>query len=75
MRGGAFRRLKRELFERDITQQVLAAHLRKSQAYISSRITGKKPWDMNDMYDICDLLSVPYNELHELFPKNGGRVK
>lgn len=75
--GLVHRRLKTRLFDNDMTQRYLAKELGKSPRYVSVRINGKLPWDLSDVYKICDLLKIPYAEISDYFPpikaaKRGG---
>lgn len=65
------KKLKAELFANDITQQMLCKELNRSQTYMSQRMTGKRPFDMEDVYQICDLLEIPYGKIYEYFPRIG----
>ena len=44
-------------------------------ASLSSRINGKKPFTLDEMYQIMDKLKLPYSELHTYFPKNGKEIE
>ena len=69
--------LRMRLAEHDINYAYLAAEiLHKSEAYISERMTGKRPWGQDDQYAIMDALQEPYERLHIVFPPGGrGRGK
>ena len=62
-------KLKMKLVETGITQYELCEKINRSSAYISDRMNFKHPFDVNDVYAICDALSIPYNKIHEYFPK------
>lgn len=66
-----FSALRKALRENDYTTQELADHLKKSRPYISQRLNGKHPWDLDDVYKILDWLYIPYTDLHIYFPKGG----
>lgn len=67
----AYRVLRAYLTAAGIEQAYLAEQMGVSLSYVSSRITGKAPWDQEDMYFIMDLLHIPYDKLHIVFPKDG----
>ncbi len=48
--------------------------MKKSRSYICSRMTAKMPWTQDDQYFLMDLLNIPYNCMHEFFPKDGKPV-
>lgn len=63
--------LRGRLARNDIDQRYLCELLGRSQTYITSRITGKRPWDQDDMYKLMDIVGAPYEELHRYFPPKG----
>lgn len=67
--------LKREFNAKDIDYRYLSGKIGRSTAYISTRMQGKSPWNQNDMYAIMELLNMPPNQLHIVFPKDGITVK
>lgn len=66
-----YRVLRGYLTAAGIEQIYLAEQMGVSLSYVSSRITGKAPWDLEDMYFIMDMLHLSYDKLHIVFPKNG----
>ncbi|MFT9076530.1 helix-turn-helix domain-containing protein [Ethanoligenens sp.] len=62
------RKLRALMIEKDIDQKYLCERLGKSQGYISARITCKKPWSMNEVYKICNLLGIQYEDIPVYFP-------
>ena len=67
-----FKKLKTELFANDIDQKTLCKHLSKSQTYITQRMMGRKPFTLDDVYGMCNLLKIPYEQISLYFP-NGGK--
>lgn len=55
----------------DIDQRYLCELLKRSQGYITQRITGRRPWDQDDMYALMDVVGAPYEDLYRLFPPQG----
>lgn len=66
-----FKKLKTALFANDIDQKMLCKKLGKSQTYITQRMMGRKPWTMDDVYVICELVNLPLNEVPIYFPRGG----
>jgi antitoxin component HigA of HigAB toxin-antitoxin module len=66
-----FAKIRSKMDEYEIGQIELAEMLGMSLSYISSRLTNKKPWDMRDAYKLMDLFKIPYEQMHEYFPKDG----
>lgn len=51
---------------RNDTQEALAAHLGRSQSYVSRRLTGEYPFDLDDLELIAARYDVP---ITDLFPR------
>jgi transcriptional regulator with XRE-family HTH domain len=66
-----FKALRGAMIAKGIDQRYLAELLGRGECYISHRMTGKAEWSMNEMYQIMDILDMPYERLHEMFPKDG----
>jgi len=69
-----FNLLRAALHEADINQEYLCELTGRSKTYITMRMNAKAPWSQNDMYFLMDLLNIPYNRMHEFFPKDGKPV-
>lgn len=69
--SGLFRKLRGEMVAQGIDRPYLAERLDKSLCYIDYRFSGRHPFTQNDQYGIMDLLGIPYERLHEYFPKGG----
>ena len=54
-----------------MTQEELGAVIGRSQAYVTRRIHGHAPWTLDDMYKICDRLSIPHDQITFYFPPGG----
>lgn len=67
-----YAKLRGKMAEMDINSQALANYLGKSSAYISTHLTHKYGWDIDEAYKILELLNVPREEIVEYFPPNGG---
>lgn len=66
-----FKKLKTVMYANDIDQKMLSGVIGKSQTYVTRRITGRAPFDMDEVYTICDYLQIPYEKIPEYFPKGG----
>ena len=66
-----YKKLKGIMFANDVTWEELAGRIGRSRTYASTRATGKMPFDMDDVYNICDFLNIPYEEIHIYFPPGG----
>lgn len=62
-------RLKAAMIENDLGENQLGKAIGKSQRYVANRMTDLCAWRLNDVYAICDLLHIPYSEIHLYFPK------
>jgi len=68
-------KLRGRMKELDVDQEYLAQRINLCRASLSSRMTGRIQWQANEMYAVMDVLSIPYCELHEYFPKDGRSLK
>lgn len=69
-----FRKLKGKLRELELTQEYLCKKLHRSKTYISDRMTGRKSWELDECFEILQILGEPANRLIEYFPKGGRPV-
>lgn len=67
-----YRYLSGRLRQLGISHGELARRLNLSQAAVSHRFTGKKPWSIEEMYFLLDLCGAADEELHTYFPRKGG---
>lgn len=63
-----FKKLKTLMFSNDIDQKTLCVELGKSQTYLTNRMTGKQPFEIDVVYAICDYFEIPYEQISEYFP-------
>ena len=61
-------KLRAEMWATEFSHRDLAAAIERSDGYVSARMTGKLPWDLDDVYRICSLLDIPYDEIPTYFP-------
>lgn len=64
-------RLRGALIAAGIDEKELARKLLRGTAYISLRMMGKKPWQMDEAYAIMDMLRIPHDQLPDFFPMGG----
>jgi len=69
-----FAKLRGLLMQNDIDQRYLCELMKKSQTYITNRFTARQDWTQKDQYFFMDLLNYPYDQMHELFPKEGKKI-
>ncbi len=67
------KKLKAAIMFADLDQRYLAEKMGRCENYISERMTGQKPWDIWEIYQLCDLLKIPYGDIPEYFPKPQGQ--
>lgn len=68
-----FRKLKGKLRELELTQDDICKKLHRSRGYLSARITGKASWELDECFEILDIIGEPREKFLEYFPK-GGRL-
>lgn len=64
-----FRELRCEILRQGYYAQDVADAIGISKAAMSARLNGKTAWTMQDVYEICDLLRIPYEKIPFYFPK------
>lgn len=62
-----FIRLRQQMLARGVDQGEMACRLGKSDAYISSRLSGRYPWNAREIADIGAWLSIPPEQRYEFF--------
>ena len=63
--------LKSKMVLEDYNQKELAEKLNMNAPTLSSRLHGKYPFDIDTIYNICDILNIPYSDIPLYFPKGG----
>lgn len=66
-----YRKLRGRMAEYDMKQSDIAEMLNKSHTYITQRINGHANFDLLEVYEICDRLEIPYEEIPIYFPRDG----
>lgn len=60
-------KLKGRMFERGITQTDIVKAIGRGVNYVCTRINGHKPWTIDEMEIIGELLEIPRDELIDYF--------
>lgn len=68
---GKYRLLRSLCKDKGIEGQDLADEFGRTTNYISSRMTGKCPWNQTEIYHIMDMLGQPYEYIPYIFPARG----
>ena len=66
-----YRVLRTQLKEKDIDVAYLADKLGVCTDYVRRRLRGAAPWIQTDMYAVLDMLHIPYDQIHIIFPPGG----
>lgn len=66
-----FKYLKDLMYEQEVTQEMLAKRLKRSQSYVISRMIARQSFEIDEVYSICDYLGIPYAEIPRYFPRGG----
>jgi hypothetical protein len=66
-----YQKLKMALKLEEMTYDSLKRMMGKKRNYLANRMTGRIPWNMDDVYWFCDNLNIPYEQISEYFPKKG----
>lgn len=67
-------KLRQQLFALGLTQEELCREIGRGEQYVSFRMSGKKPFTVDDAYKILELLEIPDSRFTEFFPKGGRAV-
>ena len=65
--------LRNRMYAMRATANYLSEKIGRSACYFSNRLNGKMPWDLADVYNLCDILRIPYDEIPKFFPRDGKR--
>lgn len=65
-----FLKLRAALLVNGYYQKDLPKLTGKSDSYCQRRITGRKPWDLGDVYTLMDRLKLNKTEVHLYFPND-----
>lgn len=65
-----FRELRGRIKAKGYTGQELAAEIGMSNAAISTKMIGLKPFTLPEVYKIMKVLEIPSNQMHVYFPND-----
>ena len=68
---GKYTEIRKLMYGYEIDQTCLGEQIGRSQKYVSDRLTGKRPWDTNDVYAIMQLFDINPSEFPLYFPQAG----
>lgn len=60
--------VKKKMLDKRLINFDLQEALGKSQPYVTERMKGRKCFDMDEVYILCNLLEIPLNEITKYFP-------
>jgi hypothetical protein len=66
-----FALLRAELVRRGWTYEEVALLLDRSTVHVTRCFNAWVPWNQVEQYKILDEFEIPYERMHEMFPKNG----
>lgn len=64
-----FKELRKLMYAEGIDQEYIAGRLERGTSYVSKRMRGVAPWNMADVYCLCDMFAIPYEQITLYFPK------
>jgi len=69
--------LRGKFYQCGVDTYALMEFLDRSRDYVIDRTTGKRPWNMDEVYALCEWLDIPVEQIHLYFPKGGklGKTK
>ena len=60
--------VKKKMLDKHLINIDLQETLGKSQPYVTERMKGRKCFDMDEVYILCNLLNIPLGEISKYFP-------
>lgn len=66
-----FNKLKTLMYEMNVTQDDLVPVIDRSTAYISLRLTARRPWNTDEIQQIAAFLGIPREEWLDYFIEPG----
>lgn len=64
-----YTRLKVAMIEKDLDEKHINRMLDRGCSYMTNKMNDRSAWRLDDVYKICDILHIPYDEIHLYFPK------
>lgn len=68
-----FHRLRVRLAEMDITQQEAARMAGLAPSTLTTRMTGRVPFNINEVQALCEVLNIPTEQIGAFFFEDGPR--
>lgn len=69
-----YAKLRGAMKENDDTMEDLARLLLMTRAAVSQRFRNHTQWKLEEMYMLMDRYHLPYDRLHEYFPRYGRKA-
>lgn len=66
-----FLKLRERLHDYEIDQVRLSRELLLSVRTVSLCMSAHRPWDLDAIYKIMEILEIPAGQMHKYFPKDG----
>jgi len=66
--------LRQRLAEYGIDTTYLAEQLSRSHSYTTKCLCGAISWNLDEVYQIMEIINEPHSRLHIVFPKGGVAV-
>ena len=66
-----YSRLRSRMNEYGMDHAYFAKKINISTATLSKRMNARQPWLITEIYRSMDVLQIPYDRMHEYFPKDG----
>ena len=63
--------LRAALYGCGVTHEQLARRLRLGTATVSRKLNARSPWTLTECYQVMDLLGKPYEQIPQIFPRDG----
>ena len=63
--------LRAELYGAGVTHAQLARRLRIGTTTLSRKLNAKSPWTLDECYQVLGLLGKPYEQIPQIFPRDG----
>lgn len=63
-----YKNLRKHLLDKEILHKDAARLIGMPNPTFASRMQGKYPWDMAQVYALCKLLDIPLSDIAEYFP-------
>ena len=66
------KKLKVAMYQHGVTYDTLQKQFGCGTNYLSNRLQGRQPWNLEEVYQLCDLLAIPWGEAQAYFPRPEG---